>query len=74
MACQDPAEEVFSKCTKKRDSNRFWNGLVVFLAFPKQISALNRGKLIKNWQAGMRNSFLEKMPHNSELNKKEETQ
>jgi hypothetical protein len=28
---------------------------------------LNRGKLIKNWQKGMRNIFLEKVPHNLDL-------
>jgi len=49
----------------KRDSSRYWNGLMVFWAFPKQNLTLNRRKLIKNWQTGMRNSFLEKGPHNS---------
>jgi len=40
--------------------------MMVFWAFPKQNSTLSRRKLIKNWQTGMRNSFLEKMPHNSD--------
>jgi len=35
-------------------------------------STLSRRKLIKNWQTGMRNSFLEKVPHNSDLNNKDE--
>jgi hypothetical protein len=66
MACKDLAGEVFSKRTKKLDSSRFWSGMMVFWAFPKQNSTLSRRKLIKNWQTGMRNSFLEKVPHNSD--------
>ena len=54
------------KMYEKRGSSNFWNGLMVFWAFPKQNSTLSRRKLIKNWQTGMRNSFLEKVPHNSE--------
>jgi len=56
------------KMHEKRDSSKFWNDLMVFWAFPKQNSTLSRRKLIKNWQTGMRNSFLEKVPHNSESN------
>jgi hypothetical protein len=37
-----------------------------FLIFPKQNCALNRGKSIKNGLTRMRNSFLEKVLHNSE--------
>jgi len=55
------------KIYEKKNSSMFWRGLMVFWVFPKQISILNRGKLIKNWQTGMRNSFLEKVPHNSRL-------
>jgi hypothetical protein len=66
MACKDLAGEVFSKCTKKRDSSRFWNGLMVFWAFPKQISTLKRENLTENWKMGMQNRFLGKVPHNSD--------
>jgi hypothetical protein len=45
---------------------------MVFCPFPKQISTLNRGKLIKNWQTGMRNSFLEKVPHSLLIQEPEE--
>jgi len=38
-----------------------------FWFFPKQKSTLNRRKLIKNRQIGMRNSLLGKVPHNSEI-------
>jgi hypothetical protein len=38
-----------------------------FWALPKQISILNRRKLIKNWQTGMRNSFFGKVLHNLDL-------
>jgi hypothetical protein len=65
---QRSGKRGISKIRGKRDSSRYWNGLMVFWAFPKQISTLNRRKLIENWQTGMRNSFLEKVPHNSELN------
>jgi len=68
MAFKDLDREVFSKCTKKRNSSRFWNDLMVFWAFPNQNSTLSRRKLIKNWQTGMRNSFLGKVPHNSTCN------
>jgi hypothetical protein len=51
---------------EERDSSRFWNGTMVFWAFPKQNSTLNREKLSKNWQTGVRNWFLEKVPHNSD--------
>jgi len=45
MACKDLAGKVISKCTEKRDSSRFWNGLMMFWAFSKQNSTLNRRKL-----------------------------
>jgi len=38
----------------------------VFWAFPKQISTLKRENLTENWQMGMRNWFLGKVPHNSD--------
>ncbi len=60
-------ERYFQNARKKGGSSRFWNGLMVFWAFPKQNSTLSRRKLIENWQTGMRNSFLEKVPHNSDL-------
>ncbi len=44
----------------KLDSSRYWNGLMVFWALPKQISALKRENLIANWQIGMRNWFFGK--------------
>jgi len=47
---------------EKRDLSRFWSGEMVFWAFPKQNSTLSRRKLIKNWQTGMRNSFLGTTP------------
>ena len=40
---------------------------MVFWAFPKQISTLKRENLTKNWQMGMRNWFLGKVPHNLDL-------
>ena len=46
--CKDLVREVFSKRTKKLDSSRYWNGLMVFWALPKQISALKRENLIEN--------------------------
>jgi hypothetical protein len=42
----------------KRDLSRFWGGLMVFWLFPEQISALNKGKLIKNGQTGLCNLLL----------------
>jgi len=42
---------------------------MVFWAFSKQNSTLNRRKQVKNRQTGMWNSFLEKVPHNSDFNK-----
>ena len=60
MACKDLVREVFSKRTKKLDSSRYWNGLMVFWALAKQISALKRENLIENWQIGMRNWFFGK--------------
>jgi len=38
-------------------SSRFWSGMMVFWAFPKQISTLKRENLTENWQMGMRNWF-----------------
>lgn len=35
MACKNQAGEVFPKCTKKRDSSRFENDLIVFWDFSK---------------------------------------
>jgi len=40
---------------------------MVFWAFPKQISTLKRENLTENWKMGMRNWFLGKVPHNSDL-------
>jgi hypothetical protein len=60
----EPMSEVLRDISR---SSRFWNGLMVFLVFPKQNSTLSRRKLIKNRQTGMRNSFLAKVPHNSDL-------
>jgi hypothetical protein len=51
---------------KKNGSKQVLEWSDVFWDFPKQISTLKREKLIKNWQTGIRNSFLEKVPHNSE--------
>jgi hypothetical protein len=62
--------EVFSKRTKKLDSSRFWSDMMVFWAFPKQISTLKRENFIENWEMGMRNWFLGKVPLNSELTKR----
>jgi hypothetical protein len=59
-------QEVFSKRTKKLDSSRFWSGMMVLWAFPKQISTLKRENLTENWQMGMRNWVLGKVPHNSD--------
>ena len=67
ISCKDLVREVFSKRTKKLDSSRFWSGMMVFWAFPKQISTLKRENLTENWQMGMRNWFLGKVPHNSAL-------
>jgi len=39
---------------------------MMFWAFPKQISTLKRENLTENWQMGMRNWFLGKVPHNSD--------
>jgi len=50
--------EVLSKNTWKRGSSRFWSGLMVFWLFQTQISALNRGRSIKNWQTGVPSLFL----------------
>ena len=38
----------------KRGSSRFWGGIMVFWLFQEQISDLNKGKSIKNWQTGTR--------------------
>ena len=43
------------KMQVKRDSSRLWSGMMVFWALLKQNSTLNRIKLIKNWEIGMRN-------------------
>jgi hypothetical protein len=40
--------------------------MMVFWAFLKQISILKRENLTENWQMGMRNWFLGKVPHNSD--------
>jgi hypothetical protein len=66
ISCKDLVREVFSKRTKKLDSSRFWSGMMVFWAFPKQISTLKRENLTENRQMGMRNWFLGKVPHNSD--------
>ncbi len=66
MACKDLVREVFSKHTKRLDSSRFWSDMMVFWAFPKQISKLMRENLTENWQMGMRKWFLGKIPHNSD--------
>jgi len=42
----------------KRGSSKFWSGLMVFWIFQAQISALNRGRSIKNRQTGVRSLFL----------------
>lgn len=56
----DLVGEVFSKRTKGLDSSRFWSGMMVFWALPRQISTLKRENLTENWQMGMRNWFLGK--------------
>ena len=56
----------FSGAKITLDSSRFWNGMMVFWAFPKQISTLKRENLTENWQMGMRNRVLGKVPHNSD--------
>jgi hypothetical protein len=42
MACNDPGREVLSKYAKKMGLSRYWNSMMVFWAFPKQISSLKR--------------------------------
>jgi len=46
-------------------SSRFWSGLMVFWLFPEQISVLNKGKSIENWQTGTQDSFWRRLPHNT---------
>jgi hypothetical protein len=67
MTYKDLGGEVFSKCTEERDSSRFWSGMMVFWALPKQISTLNRRKVIKNWQTDIHKFFLKKTSNNSDL-------
>jgi len=51
-------ESGILKMREKRGKSRFLNRLMLFWVFLKQNSALNRRKLIKNWQTGMRNFLL----------------
>ena len=43
------------KIREKRNSSRFWSGMMAFWVFPKRISPLKIENLIENWQMGMRN-------------------
>jgi hypothetical protein len=56
--CKYRTGGLVSKFTGKKRSSRFWSDPMVFWLFPEQISVLNRAKLFKNWQTGMRNLVL----------------
>jgi len=63
-AFKNLAKSGIFKMHGKKDSSRFWSGMMGFWAFPKQNPTLNKRNLVKKWQTGMRNRFLGKVPHN----------